>query len=67
MKPSTPENEKTVDEMAPGPILSFAHLSSCLDAGAAWSDSQNTSYGFPASREEDLYETGFLLKVFLKC
>jgi hypothetical protein len=30
-------------------------------------DNSSPAYGFPSSREESLYETGILLKDFLKC
>lgn len=67
MKLLTAENGNAVDESAEGPVVSFAHLSSCLASEADANDQQNTSFGFPASEEASLYETGFLLKAFLKC
>jgi hypothetical protein len=47
--------------------VSFSHLSSYLASEDTLTDNQSTAYGFPAPQEEDLYETGYLLKVFLKC
>lgn len=67
MKPATTENRITVDAITEGPVISFSHLSSYLISDDISNDHQSPAYGFPASQEENLYETGFLLKVFLKC
>lgn len=56
-----------VDAITEGPVISFSHLSSYLISDDISNDHQSPAYGFPASQEENLYETGFLLKVFLKC
>ena len=67
MKPAEAENRIMVDAIAEGPVISFSHLSSYLISDDISNDHQGLTYGFPASQEDDLYETGFLLKVFLKC
>jgi hypothetical protein len=61
MKPSTTEVPITVEEKADGPLVSFSHLSS------SFASEDILNYGFPASQEEDLYETGYLCKIFLRC
>jgi hypothetical protein len=51
---------------APGqePLVSFAHLS----LSVALADELSVPpYGFPAGQEEELYETGYLSKFFLRC
>lgn len=67
MKPSDPEIQITVDKMVEEPSVSFSHLSSYLASEDTLTDNQSTAYGFPVPQEEDLYQTGYLLKVFLKC
>ena len=54
---------KTEDE----PALSFSHLSSWLASEDVLNKNQMASYGFPAPQEEDLYQTGYLVRVFMKC
>jgi hypothetical protein len=47
------------------PLVSFAHLAVLADKGM---DSEAEAvYGFPSSRETELYETGYLAKIFLRC
>jgi len=67
MKVSVTENQKNVDAQAEGPVMSFAHLCLSPDSEAGWDERQDEAFGFPASGESDLYETGYLLRVFLKC
>jgi hypothetical protein len=69
MKPSTPEIQITVAKTEDGPTLSFSHLSSWLASEDILNDNQSSPYGFPApqEQEEDLYQTGYLIRVFLKC
>ncbi len=67
MKPSIPEIQITVAKTEDGPALSFSHLSSWLASEDILNDNHIASYGFPAPQEEDLYQTGYLLRVFLKC
>ena len=67
MKPSIPESEIIVDKTADEPIVSFSHLSFSLASEEMFNDNQGTVYGFPAAEEEDLYETGYLMKIFLRC
>jgi hypothetical protein len=67
MKHSAPEipiNVKTKEE---SPSLSFSHLSSWFASEDILNDNQSAPYGFPTPLEEDLYQTGYLLKVVLKC
>jgi len=54
---------------APGqePLVSFAHLSLSFEPADEGSSMPDLSYGFPAGREEELYETGYLAKFFLRC
>jgi hypothetical protein len=67
MKPSIPEIQITVEKIADAPIVSFSHLSSCFASENILNDDQSTVYGFPAAQEEELYETGYLSKIFLRC
>ena len=67
MKPSDPETQRTVDKMVEEPSVSFSHLSSYFASEDSLNDNQSTAYGFPVPQEEDLYQTGYLSKVFLKC
>jgi len=67
MKP-TPLNIRIVaDEAMSGPSLSFSHLASTFDSMDLPDNDQSAAYGFPQSQEEDLYETGYLSKLFLRC
>jgi hypothetical protein len=67
MKPSIPEIQITVVKTENGPTFSSSHLSSWLASEDILNDNQSAPYGFPAPQEEDLYQTGYLLRVFLKC
>jgi len=67
MKPSTSEIQIADSKTADEPVISFAHLSSCFASEAILNDNQVTPYGFPAALEEDLHETGYLAKIFLRC
>lgn len=67
MRKAAPDSTIMAEKTAEAPVVSFAHLSSCFIDDDALNENQGTAYGFPASQEQDLYETGFLLKVFLKC
>jgi hypothetical protein len=53
--------------MAEEPTVSFSHLAACFTEVETGDDNQSFGQGFPYSREERLYETGILLKEFLKC
>jgi len=66
MKVLTPE---TGHHSAPDvqlPTISFAHLASTFDADET-DILEKYVYGFPYPQEEELYETGILISVFLKC
>jgi len=69
MKPSTPEIQISDVKTEDKPTLSFSHLSSWLVSEDILNDNQSAPYGFPApqEQEEDLYQTGYLIRVFLKC
>lgn len=56
-----------VDDAVSGPFLSFSHLASAVDSQDMLDNDQSAAYGFPQSQEEDLYETGYLSKLFLRC
>ena len=58
---------KSADLMAEEPSISFAHLEACFSEVETSDGNQSLDRGFPYSREERLYETGILLKEFLKC
>jgi len=58
---------KSADLMAEEPSVSFSHLEACFSDVGKGDDNQSLDHGFPYSREERLYETGILLKEFLKC
>ena len=62
-----PNIQKPADKIAEGPTVSFSHLASCFSLAQTDDGNQSPAHGFPSSREESLYETGFLLKDFLKC
>ena len=67
MKPTPLKIRIIVDEAVNGPSLSFSHLASTFDLMDMPDDDQSAAYGFPQSQEEDLYETGYLSKLFLRC
>jgi hypothetical protein len=59
--------QKPADKMTEEPLISFSHLTSCFFLAETGDDNSGSTHGFPSSREESLYETGILLKEFLKC
>jgi len=67
MKSSPLKIQIVVDEAVRGPSLSFSHLAATFAAMDMLDDEQSAAYGFPQSQEEDLYETGYLSKLFLRC
>jgi hypothetical protein len=67
MKTSITKFQKPSDSMAEEPLVSFSHLASCYSSHETADENQSPTHGFPSSREESLYETGILLKEFLKC
>ena len=67
MKPLAPEIQIVVVKTEGKPTLSFSHLSSCFASEDSVNDNQIEPSGFPAPQEEDLYQTGYLFSVFLKC
>ena len=67
MKQLTAEIQITVEKAEDRPTISFSHLSSYRTSEDILNDDQSTAYGFPVPQEEDLYQTGYLLKAFLKC
>ncbi|MBP7764192.1 MAG: hypothetical protein KA113_03270 [Syntrophaceae bacterium] len=50
----------------PVPAVAFAHLAAGFAAPAS-DDAVPVPYGFPAAAEEDLYMTGYLQRIFLRC
>jgi hypothetical protein len=58
---------KSDDLITEEPTVSFSHLAACFTEVETVGDNQSLDQGFPYSREERLYETGILLKEFLKC
>jgi len=58
---------KSADLMVEEPSVSFSHLEACFCDVGKDDDNQRLDYGFPYSREDRLYETGILLREFLKC
>lgn len=58
---------KPAGSVAEEPIVSFSHLEACFTEAKKVDVNQSYDQGFPYSREERLYETGILLKEFLKC
>jgi hypothetical protein len=67
IKKSIPNLQTATDEMAIHPTISFSHLASCFSEVENGDDSSVNVYGFPSPVEERLYETGTLVKEFLKC
>jgi hypothetical protein len=67
MKVATSKISRAGDVLTESPTISFSHLASCFSGVESSDDDSNTAYGFPDYREERLYETGILLKEFLKC
>ena len=67
MKRSNTEIPKAFEEPNDELIMSFSHLSSCFASDDLSDDSQGAAYGFSVPREEELYETGYLAKIFLRC
>ena len=47
------------------PLISFSHLSFPTDADRI--DDTESVFGFPETKESQLYETGYLAKIFLRC
>ncbi|PKN18474.1 MAG: hypothetical protein CVU71_13350 [Deltaproteobacteria bacterium HGW-Deltaproteobacteria-6] len=67
MKPSAAEITINPEKISAAPVVSFSHLSSCFASEAILNDDQSTIGNFSAPQEEALYETGYLLKIFLRC
>jgi hypothetical protein len=67
MKTSITKFQKQSDSMTEEPLVSFSHLASCYSYHETADENQSPTHGFPSSLEESLYETGILLKEFLKC
>jgi len=67
MKSSPLKIRIIVEEAVSVPSLSFSHLASTVDSMDMLDDDRSVAYGFPQSEEEDLYETGYLSKLFLRC
>jgi hypothetical protein len=67
MKTLIAEFKKPPDLISEEPTVSFSHLASCFSESDTGDDNAIPAHGFPASREESLYETGILLRDFLKC
>jgi hypothetical protein len=67
MKTSIARLQKPSDSMEEEPTVSFSHLASCFSLTESDEGNQIPTHGFPSSREESLYQTGILLKDFLKC
>jgi hypothetical protein len=67
MKTPMTKIHTTADSIEEDPFISFSHLASCFSEHETVDDNPNPSHGFPSPREENLYETGILVKMFLKC
>jgi len=67
MKTSITKFQKQSDSMKEEPFVSFSHLAACYSYHEIADENQSHTHGFPSSLEESLYETGILLKEFLKC
>lgn len=67
MKTSTFKIQKPNDATAEEPFVTFSHLASCFASNETADDTLYLSHGFPSPREENLYETGYISKTFLKC
>jgi hypothetical protein len=67
MKTSITKFQLSPDSMVEETLISFSHLASCFSSDETDDENQSPTHGFPSSREERLYETGILLKEFLKC
>jgi len=67
MKTSITKFQKPANSMTEEPIVSFSHLASYYSWHETADEDQSYTHGFPSSMEERLYETGILLKEFLKC
>lgn len=66
MKTPRPDIHQQSDPQAESPTVSFAHLNSLFLVEGP-DDLTGPAYGFPAPQEEELYETGILSRIFLKC
>ncbi len=67
METQAPEIRRDADTKDQIQTISFSHLDSAFNADDEGNAPVRTTYGFPAAQEEGLYETGFLLRTFLKC
>jgi hypothetical protein len=59
--------QNTFNTGAVEPTITYAHLATGYPQQEAVDDPAGSVYGFPSSPEDRLYETGFLMKTFLKC
>ena len=66
VKSSLPKHD-LIDVIEEEPIVTFSHLATCDLYNVAVDENQSPVHGFPSPPEEILYETGFLIKIFLKC
>jgi len=67
MKPSNREIKIPAENEDENPSLTFSHLATWFASDEILNDQPSMPYGFPAAKEEDLYQTGYLPRVFLKC
>jgi hypothetical protein len=67
MQSPTTKLRKKIDTQTQDPIVTFDHLTSCYPRQENDDDNSSAAHGFPSSSEENLYETGMLVKIFLKC
>lgn len=66
MKIKVRDSENVADAEPQSPILSFSHLVSPANANES-EVSVPIDQGFPSADEEKLYETGYLMRIFLRC
>jgi len=67
MKPLNTDSPVNAGKISDEPAVSFAHLSSCFASDAGLNDHQSAACDLQTAQEEALYETGYLLKIFLRC
>jgi hypothetical protein len=67
MKTKAPDSENVADAERQSPTLSFSHLALLANTDDGSEVTVPTNQGFPSADEERLYETGYLMGIFLRC